>query len=55
MTENSPISALKPGYMVKGVVTEILKNGARLSINGLIGEIYYYHLKDRVRMSCRNE
>ena len=55
VTNNSPISALKPGYMVNGVVTEVLKNGARLSLNGLTGEIFYYHLKDRVDEENENE
>ena len=33
---------------MKAVVTEMMTNGVRVSVDGLIGEIFYYHLKERV-------
>lgn len=49
VTKDSPLSVLKAGYVVKGVVTEVRRNGVCVSVSGLPAEIFYYHLRQRVR------
>lgn len=55
MSNSTPLTSLKAGYMVSGLVSEVCRNGVSITFHNISADVFYQHLRRRVRASVACE